>query len=241
MTSIKYFVNATGEKILRNCKEFVLNIVNREFALFLKENKANSLRLNYELDEKSVVFDVGGYEGQWASDIFSKYLCTIHIFEPVSTFADNIQMRFKKNPKIILHKFGLAGATLKTQISMDNDSSSIYKNSMSKREPIYLKKISEFLAENKINRIDLLKINIEGGEYDLLDDLIENDYIKNIQDIQVQFHNSVPNAEKRMLAIHKNLSKTHYLTYQYKFVWENWRKIDCSKENLKEKNCEIYL
>ena len=78
----------------------------------------------------------------------------------------------------------------------------------------------------KINTsIDLMKINIEGAEYDLLEHLIENKFVENIKDIQVQFHDFVPNAEARMKNIQAGLSKTHYLTYQYPFVWENWRKL----------------
>jgi len=68
-----------------------------------------------------------------------------------------------------------------------------------------------------------MKINIEGSEYDLLEHLLETNYVKIIKNIQVQFHDFVPNAEKRMKRIQEKLQKTHYLTYQYPFVWENWR------------------
>ena len=37
-----------------------------------------TLRLNYNLNDASLVFDLGGYEGQWSSDIFSKYCCFIN-------------------------------------------------------------------------------------------------------------------------------------------------------------------
>ena len=33
-----------------------------------------SLRLDYDLGRDSVVFDLGGYEGNWANDIFGKVL-----------------------------------------------------------------------------------------------------------------------------------------------------------------------
>ena len=69
-----------------------------------------TLRLNYDLDENSIVFDLGGYEGQWASDIFSRYCSTIHIFEPVADFAKRTERRFRGNKKIFVHDFGLAEA-----------------------------------------------------------------------------------------------------------------------------------
>ena len=37
-----------------------------------------TLRLQYPLNEESIVFDLGGYHGQWASDIFNKYMCNIN-------------------------------------------------------------------------------------------------------------------------------------------------------------------
>ena len=47
------------------------------FSDLLKKDDAEKLRLDYNLNENSVVFDLGGYEVQWASDIFSKYLSSI--------------------------------------------------------------------------------------------------------------------------------------------------------------------
>src|SRR5438477_4586077 len=38
-------------------------------------NGDRTLRLSYDLSENDVVFDVGGYEGQWASDIYAMYGC----------------------------------------------------------------------------------------------------------------------------------------------------------------------
>ena len=69
-----------------------------------------------------------------------------------------------------------------------------------------------------------MKINIEGGEYSLLEDLISNRLVANIKDIQVQFHTFAPNALERMKNIQMELSKTHHLTYNYPFVWENWER-----------------
>ena len=69
-----------------------------------------------------------------------------------------------------------------------------------------------------------MKINIEGGEYDLLEHFLESGFIKNINNIQIQFHDFIPNAEERMKKIQYELEKTHSLTYQYPFVWENWQR-----------------
>ncbi|MDA8326743.1 MAG: hypothetical protein M0033_11065, partial [Nitrospiraceae bacterium] len=60
--------------------------------------------------------------------------------------------------------------------------------------------------------------------YDLLDHLIETGVVNQIGNIQVQFHDFAPNAESRMSDIQRKLALTHKLTYQYRFVWENWER-----------------
>jgi FkbM family methyltransferase len=189
---------------------------------WFRDNGDKTLRLNYELNEKSVVIDLGGYEGQWAADIFCKYVCSIHVFEPVKKFADNIEERFKKNSKVMIYAYGLSKANIKEKLSISADSSSTFKPGQ-ETEEIQLVKIDDFLVKNNIEHVDLMKINIEGGEYDLLEHLTHSDRISIFENIQVQFHDFVPMAKERMYAIQNNLSKTHYLTYQYEFVWENWK------------------
>jgi len=117
----------------------------------------------------------------------------------------------------------LGGETREEKISLSGDASSIYQNS-GNLEVIKIKDINTWLKEEGIDSIDLIKINIEGGEYELLDRILSLDFAKNIGDIQVQFHNIEDASEEKMHQIQKLLSKSHLPTYQYKFIWENWRK-----------------
>ena len=48
--------------------------------------------------------------------------------------------------------------------------------------------------------------------------------ITRVIDLQVQFHDFVPDAQRRMHAIQQQLGRTHSLTYQSEFVWENWHR-----------------
>ncbi|WP_044399015.1 FkbM family methyltransferase [Lacinutrix sp. Hel_I_90] len=181
-----------------------------------------TLRLDYPLNENSVVFDLGGYIGEFASSIYNKYGSGIYIFEPVKRFYDSIEQKFKSNTKIKAYNYGLAGSDQTLNISMTDDASSVFikaKNS----ETIQLKSIVQFINDNKIEHIDLMKINIEGGEYEVMEALIAHNMLGLFKDIQVQFHDFIiPDAKIRMKSIQNELAKTHKLTYQYEFVWENW-------------------
>ena len=73
-----------------------------------------------------------------------------------------------------------------------------------------------------LERIDLLKVNIEGGEYELLPFLIRSGWIKKIVDLQVQFHTIGAEYVSAREAIRSALSKTHVESWCYWFVWESW-------------------
>lgn len=229
-THSSYFIEYLN-KILYKIKA-KLNIKNKKVDLqservipWFKTNGDKTLRLDYDLNPSSLVIDVGGYEGQWASDIFAKYCCNTIIFEPVKEFYEKIKERFSKNEKVAVYDVGLSNKSEETKISLLDDSSSLFKNN-SRSESVKTVNSSDFLKEKNINNIDLMKINIEGGEYELLENLISNGFIKKVKNIQVQFHDFVPNAKERMIKIQKELEKTHHLTYQYEFVWENWERND---------------
>ena len=179
------------------------------------------LRFNYDLNEKSVVLDLGGYEGQWASDLFSRYRCRIFVFEPVGSFAERIEKRFHKNDRITVFQYGLGASSRKERIRLSADGSSIFGVSKDCDE-IRIVDVKEWVDERTIAQIDLIKINIEGGEYELLDRLIEIHLIERIKNIQVQFHQVADTSLSEMRKIQKELSKTHKPTYQYEFIWENW-------------------
>lgn len=212
--------------LIRNKIPALMTIQAKRAKPWFMINGDKTLRLNYgDLNEQSVVFDLGGYEGQWASDIYAKYNCFVFIFEPVIAFADDIKERFANNKKIRVFSFGLSSQNSVVNISLSANASSTYKANAKNTQQITLKSVQEFLQNENITSIDLMKVNIEGGEYDLLDSLIENGFINKIKNIQVQFHDFVPDAEIRMKKIQSQLSKTHETTYQYPFIWENWRLI----------------
>jgi FkbM family methyltransferase len=193
----------------------------REVQRYFKDGGDDRFRFDFDLDEDSLVIDLGGYKGQWASDIFAKYLSRILVFEPVASYSDKIADRFKANNKIEVFCLALGDAKKTEQIGISDDGSSLFVKSQT-HEKIEFEDVAVFFDSHNVRKVDLLKINIEGGEYALLSRLIETGLIKNINQIHVQFHDFVPNAEARMAELQQKLLLTHELQLQYKFVWENW-------------------
>lgn len=181
-------------------------------------------RLDYNLSPESTVLDVGGFLGQWTSDIYSRFLCRVLVFEPVWRYASFIRSRFRANPAITVFPFGLADRNVSLPIWVRGDSSSVFApNPAAVREVARFVDVVEMLSRLKIQRVHLAGVNIEGGEYDLLSRLIDGGVVGRFDNLQVQFHDFTPMAVERRVELRKRLRRTHYLTYDYPFVWENWR------------------
>ena len=208
------------KKIVRTAEE---EIQYQRCLPWFEANGDQTLRLDYDLNEDSVVFDLGGYKGEFAEKIYGRYQSHIYVFEPVASFYKIIEDKFADNIKVKPYQYGLAGKDGTLQISLTADSSSVFIDSKDS-ETIVLKSITDFITCNEIAKVDLIKINIEGGEYEVLESLLDLGMIERFENIQVQFHDFIiSNAADRMKKIQDRLANTHELTYQYEFVWENWK------------------
>ena len=214
--------------LARAVQRFRKRAIKREYRAMVRQWYADGgddkFRFDYVLDRDSLVLDLGGYEGQWASDLYARRPCRIVVFEPVSAFAENIAARFAHNDDISVERCGLGADSRTETIHICGASSSTYKQKAA-AETVQIVDAEQWFKDNAISSVQLMKVNIEGGEYELLERLIETGLIRAIRDVQVQFHHIAPNSPQRMQAIQTAMRDTHELTYQYRFVWENWTRL----------------
>ena len=173
------------------------------------------------LDANSVAFDFGGYEGEWTREMRQKFNCDVHVFEPHPTFAANLATQFSSDEKVHCHAFALGASAGALSLSDSADASSSFvaegAHVIGKIEAV-----ETFFARHDIPRIHATKINIEGGEYDILPALIDSGLIQRFGDLVIQFHNYSSGDIARRDAIRSALAKTHRCVWDYEFVWEKW-------------------
>lgn len=201
---------------------FTQNNYKKNMCKWFIDNPANELNYEYDLNSDSVVFDLGGHIGLFSEKIIEKFDCYVYIFEPVKEYVDILKNKFSKNKKVKIFDFWLSSTSKKEDIYVVGslgEWTSIYQKSDNKIT-IDLIDIEEFLDKEKIDKIDLFSINIEWGEYDVIPRLIETWYIKIIQNIQIQFHDFIDQADQKRKNILGKLNKTHKIKYSYPFVWE---------------------
>lgn len=178
--------------------------------------------ITYDLNEDSVIMDLGGYTGVWAKQMIDKYNPNVYILEPIPKFYNTMVNKFKGNDKVHLLNVGISTDNKDDTIFLNGDGSS---SNIKKGEPVKVlfNDMNTILEKWDLYSVDLLQINIEGDEYPLLDDIIENGLIKKFKNIQVQFHLSFTNAADRRDNIREGLKNNGFkLKFDYPFVWESW-------------------
>lgn len=176
------------------------------------------------LNEKSKVWEIGVWRGNWIKEIVSKYNPYIMGFEPMPQFFFEALKKFSNNHKIDLMPYGLSDRNGFCDVCLASDSTGVFAQSGEKVK-IQLRNINEVIAENRIENVDLMSCNCEGGEYFLLPALCESGNISKFNFIQIQYHYYEPENITQMYEIRNMMSKTHRLRVAYDFIWEIWERI----------------
>lgn len=194
--------------------------------IWLNMDGNNTYVITHPLNENSNVIELGGYDGTWVNKIRNRYNPNIYILEPVKQFYDNLCIKFYNNPKIRIYNVGISTSCKNDFIYIDNDSTSTYiKNN--KMENAEFWSIEKTLSEINLSSIDLVQINIEGEEYNLLDHLLNSEFIYKFKRLQIQFHNNIDDYDNRREKIQNKFLEIGYKKlWDYPFIFECWERID---------------
>ena len=193
-----------------------------EWKRYIADDPFELRRITYPLTEDSLVVDLGGYKGEWAMQIYCRYRCMIDIYEPHPVLAALIHKRFGNNCDIRVYPMALSDKHTPMDLCGDDIYASLHVGSGEINEVVVKKASDVFNFYYPGLEIDILKINIEGSEYEVLPDLIKNYDISTIKNIQIQFHKTVPDYAQKRALIQQCLSSTHIQNWCYDWMYENW-------------------
>lgn len=180
--------------------------------------------LDHKLTPNSIVFEIGGYTGVFTEELRNKFDCIVYVFEPVNKFFKVLESKFKEDPKVRLFNHGLSDLSKNETINLQGDASSTILSKAGTEEEIQLIDINEFLINHpEVTDIDLVNMNIEGGEYALLQRMIDMKLINRVQSLQVQFHNYFPEAKEKRLDLIKKLEESHIHYFSLPFIWDQFK------------------
>jgi FkbM family methyltransferase len=185
-----------------------------------------SLRYEYPLTPDSIVIDAGGYEGNFAKIIAEKYGCRVYVYEPILEHAAGILQRLENTPladRIRVLNAGIGAHDRREIFGVKGDQTGIAcaGNRTEEVEIVAIEKVLAILAGDD-RQIDLLKLNVEGMEYEILEALLNLGLTHRFNNIQVQFHNHIPQAERRRNYIKNLMLLNHRITWDEPWIWTNF-------------------
>jgi FkbM family methyltransferase len=179
-----------------------------------------------DLGSGSVVVDAGAFVGEWATQICERHPdATVHAFEPAPGMFEQLDGAVGDHPLVHTHEYGLGAADAELRLALDGPGSSVFtpgEGAMGS-VTVTIRDVAATFDELGLDRIDLLKLNIEGGEYDVLDRLDRTGWLARIDQVLVQFHEWHPHAHRRRRANRAALRRDHVEEWNYPWVWERWR------------------
>jgi FkbM family methyltransferase len=154
--------------------------------------ETNGERAFYECikDRLEVVFDVGcRYDS-----CFTEFPGDVHYFEPVPEYIEQLKQTtamVNNNRRSYFNAFGLGNEnkTLdyypKWQSFYDRSKTLCEYSFANATKTLLIRKATDYIDEHTIPRVDLLKIDTEGYEFEVIKGF--GDYLKNVQWIQFEY------------------------------------------------------
>lgn len=183
----RIFIAASGNSFIQSCLE--RNVLYSQYLMgigsgagvFTSGEKAIFDILRDRISQPYCIFDIGSNKGQFLQLVLAHIETNdfkIHCFEPGLITFENLAKDLNKDDRIKLNNLAIGkekGETLLHYDVVGSGLASLTKRNLThfgidfdKFESVKTDTIDNYCADNGINRINLLKIDIEGHELDAL-------------------------------------------------------------------------
>jgi len=177
------------------------------------------------LKVKGLVLDVGAYKGAFTNTLLKVYPdLDYSLFEPIPRYAESLRKKYNdhENVKIFNCALSADGRNLNLEIA-GLRSRNIARNVNAGLTAVSLNIKDIFLRSKDI---ELVKMNIEGMEYECLEELIQHNLLSKARYLLIQFHNFESDSASRRLLLQREISKDFTNIYCFDWLWELWVRKD---------------
>jgi len=216
---------------MKNLIKFCLSLFD-----YLTEKKIINQLKRVFLNKKTIsVIDIGAHKGEYISSIIKNFnISKAYCFEPNPKVFKILNNKISLNKKIELLNYGASNNSGNILFNENIESSSSSINELNKNSNYYKKKffllnflglnevtkkieikvvtLSDFILENNINKIDLLKIDTEGHEFQVLSGLKDKMHMINLIHIEHHFDDMII-KDYKFTDIHNLLEKNGFKKY----------------------------
>ena len=189
----------------------------------------------FQVEENDIVVDIGATVGEFTYSILHKKPKHCYVVEPMAVFFDTLKKNLEGHPVSFTN----------AAISSSKNLEIYWDNEVQTCRALTFK---EFIEQNRLFKIDFLKVDCEGGEYDIFSE--ENiDFLTRIPKIAVEFHTGFSGFTEKFQKIKNNLKifkKIHFEDIYGRnlneevFSFESWPQDHPDIKNLGYFNINFY-
>lgn len=183
----------------------------------------NSEKLKYRMRFKQdgLVLDIGSYLGEYSENIRKMNPgLTFWLYEPIPDYFKFCVNRFKGMDNVVIYEKAVSADGRNFQMQIDGLRSR--QDSINLMDGTHVSSISIQSIFNSVTEIELMKMNIEGMEYECLEQLIQTDSLIKTKRLLIQFHNFEDGAHHKREKIRKQIAKDFNNIYTFDWLWELW-------------------
>jgi len=191
----------TGLKQLRY-RIFYGLFLRRGYQLTMLGNRHNECCWNFwpaGLNANSIVYSGGvGKDISFEHELVQQFGCKVFLFDPSPTGCETMALPAHQLPQFKFDPVGVAGSckTLKLAPPVYPEEGSWFKSEgEGKTIEVRCLDLTTLMKQNGHDHIDLLKIDIEGAEYEVLEDLLAKRLP--VRQVLVEFHHDILPGFKR--------------------------------------------
>ena len=177
-------------------------LLHRNYKLTMLGNRENECCWNFypkDLNAQSIVYSGGvGKDISFEQSLVQQFGCSVVLLDPSPTGLATMALPANQIPQLKFMPIGLADSckTLKLAPPHYPEEGSWFKhNGSGDSIEVLCEDLATLMKKNGHQHIDLLKIDIEGAEYEVIDDLVRRRLP--IKQILVEYHHGILPGIKR--------------------------------------------
>ena len=152
------------------------------------------------LSSGSVVIDAGAHRGQFSAEIIRRFGCKCHLIEanPVLATELSVPGAASVTNAALSAQDGSAPLHLNENLESSSLASNACNPLVSETVDVETIMLETLMSRLGVEKIDLLKLDIEGAEFGLID-ATSDDILRRIDQLTVEFHDFQPRFRGRQL------------------------------------------
>ncbi len=174
-----------------------------------------------EFKHEGIVLDIGAYLGEYTEKIRKKNpRLTFWLYEPIPEYFKVCVIRFKDKENVVIQQKAVSADG--RNLMMQTDGLRSRQDSINSLNSSRVISINIQTIFDSVTEIELMKMNIEGMEYECLEQLISTDSVVKAKQLLIQFHNFEDEAHHRRELLRTQIAKKFVNVYAYDWIWELW-------------------